>query len=115
MLSIIILSFIPILIMSILIFINFMFSKKKYYDFEKSSPFECGFNPLNPTNYSMSNQFIIISMIFLIFDIEFIVLITIIPMMNYNSLWFFSFFSIMIILFIGLFYEYNFNTLIWLK
>ncbi|NEV49082.1 hypothetical protein EUZ93_01035 [Wolbachia pipientis] len=58
-----------------LILLNFLISKKSFIDREKISPFECGFDPLSNNRIPFNINFFIIRLIFLIFDIEIILLI----------------------------------------
>ena len=62
-----------VLLIFFFIVIN-IFSKKKYFTEEKSRPFECGFNPkiLNRRRFSL--QFFLIAILFLVFDIELVIL-----------------------------------------
>lgn len=53
----------------LIILLNFI-SKKTYYDREKNSPFECGFDPKNLARLPFSLQFFLIALIFVIFDVE---------------------------------------------
>nr|AXS66146.1 NADH dehydrogenase subunit 3 [Tenebrionoidea sp. 23 KM-2017] len=102
-----------ICIMMILI-VN-MISKKTYKDREKSSPFECGFDPKSMARMPFSLQFFLIAVIFLIFDIEIVLLFPMIISLNmsnmYQYLFIFSFF--ILILLIGLYHEWNQGALNW--
>nr|WKK30223.1 NADH dehydrogenase subunit 3 [Ancistrocerus parietum] len=118
MINFMILSILPIFITFLLILINYFFSLKSKTDREKPSPFECGFNPLTNARLPFSMQFFIIGIMFLIFDIEIIILIPLIPSLklNYNpTLWFNSMFFILMILFLGLYYEWNENSITWMN
>nr|YP_010490493.1 NADH dehydrogenase subunit 3 [Paralepas cf. quadrata]UWM12979.1 NADH dehydrogenase subunit 3 [Paralepas cf. quadrata] len=70
------LSFLLALALSIaLILISSLLSKKTFYDQEKTSPFECGFDPKNSSRIPFSIRFFLIAIIFLIFDIEISILL----------------------------------------
>nr|AKS03964.1 NADH dehydrogenase subunit 3 [Spadella cephaloptera] len=83
-------------------------NNKSMLDKEKSSPFECGFDPGSISRLPFCIKFFLVAVIFLVFDIE-IALIIPIPM---------SFLSIQIFLMIlvgGLFYEWFYGGLDWMK
>jgi len=62
--------FISLLIPSILIILNYYISKKESTEREKPSSFECGFDPIRSARLPFSLQFFLITVIFLIFDVE---------------------------------------------
>nr|AZL93219.1 NADH dehydrogenase subunit 3 [Eurytoma sp. ZJUH_2016013] len=107
------------LIMSILLLMmmmNFLLSKKMFKNREKSSPFECGFDFMLSNRLPFSLQFYLISMIFLIFDVEITMILPMImsfSFMKYAVL--LNFLLILIILLIGLFMEWNEGALKWFK
>nr|WKK30217.1 NADH dehydrogenase subunit 3 [Ancistrocerus antilope] len=118
MLNYLILIIQPILIMLLLILINYLFSFKSKTDREEPSPFECGFNPLTHAHLPFSMQFFLIGIMFLIFDIEIIIMIPLIPSLNLNlnpMMWFNTTFFILMILFLGLMYEWNENSITWMN
>nr|AZL93289.1 NADH dehydrogenase subunit 3 [Hyposoter sp. ZJUH_2016018] len=86
MLILLIMMILFFMICMILMLLNFMFSKKKKLNREKNSPFECGFDPMMSSRLPFSMQFYMISIIFLIFDIEIIIFFPLIPSYLYNSL-----------------------------
>nr|WNX92436.1 NADH dehydrogenase subunit 3 [Morimospasma tuberculatum] len=102
---------INLLLISILNFI----SKKSFTDREKSSPFECGFDPKNPARLPFSLQFFLIAMIFLIFDVEITLLFPFIIMMKFSNImnYIFILLFFIIVLLIGLFHEWNQGSLDW--
>nr|YP_010034218.1 NADH dehydrogenase subunit 3 [Monochamus sparsutus]QOW83757.1 NADH dehydrogenase subunit 3 [Monochamus sparsutus] len=106
-----------ILIINILLVILLnLISKKSFSDREKSSPFECGFDPKNPARLPFSLQFFLIAVIFLIFDVEITLLFPLIMTLNisniFNYMMITSFF--IMILIIGLFHEWNQGALDWM-
>nr|YP_009114155.1 NADH dehydrogenase subunit 3 [Callerebia suroia]YP_009114168.1 NADH dehydrogenase subunit 3 [Elymnias hypermnestra]AHH92951.1 NADH dehydrogenase subunit 3 [Callerebia suroia]AHH92957.1 NADH dehydrogenase subunit 3 [Elymnias hypermnestra] len=104
------------MISCIFIFLSFLISKKSYLDREKCSPFECGFDPKCLPRIPFSLHFFLITMIFLIFDIEIALILPMIisfKMTNFILWWKISSFFIIILL-IGLYHEWNQNMLNWI-
>nr|ANJ70608.1 NADH dehydrogenase subunit 3 [Ocypus olens] len=90
-------------------------SKKTFMDREKSSPFECGFDPMSSSRLPFSIQFFLIAVIFLIFDVEITLLIPLIltlkisNLLNYMIITFFFLF----ILLWGIYHEWSQGALNW--
>nr|YP_010586361.1 NADH dehydrogenase subunit 3 [Melanotrichia acclivopennis]UZZ44149.1 NADH dehydrogenase subunit 3 [Melanotrichia acclivopennis] len=99
----------------IMITISFIISKKKFLMTEKNSSFECGFNPLSSPRTPFSMHFFLITVLFLIFDIEISIIIPFIIIINYSmSMNFYLLFNLfMLILILGLFHEWKQNILNW--
>nr|QWB85941.1 NADH dehydrogenase subunit 3 [Menesia sulphurata] len=99
----------------ILVILLNLISKKNIIDREKSSPFECGFDPKNPARLPFSLQFFLIAIIFLIFDVEITLLLPLIITLKISNLMNFSLISLffIIILILGLFHEWNQGALNW--
>lgn len=84
-------------------------------DREKTSPFECGFDPKNNARVPFSLRFFILAIIFIVFDIEIVLLIPI-PILN-------TFINtvqaeiagmlFLVILLLGLFHEWKEGSLNW--
>nr|YP_010271111.1 NADH dehydrogenase subunit 3 [Neptis thisbe]UJY98882.1 NADH dehydrogenase subunit 3 [Neptis thisbe] len=109
------LSFIMIIIPNIFMMISFILSKKSLLDREKCSPFECGFDPKSLARIPFSLHFFLITVIFLIFDVEIALIFPLIPtflVVNFLS-WFKISFFFIIMLLIGLYHEWNQNMLNW--
>nr|UJG10808.1 NADH dehydrogenase subunit 3 [Ips subelongatus]UUG47413.1 NADH dehydrogenase subunit 3 [Ips subelongatus]UUG47517.1 NADH dehydrogenase subunit 3 [Ips subelongatus]UUG47582.1 NADH dehydrogenase subunit 3 [Ips subelongatus]UUG47634.1 NADH dehydrogenase subunit 3 [Ips subelongatus] len=106
------------IISTILLILTFMLnfiSKKSFYDREKNSPFECGFDPKNLARLPFSLHFFLIAIIFIIFDVEltlFLPFILIFKISNLLTLSLCMSFFIIILL-IGLFHEQNQGSLDW--
>nr|YP_010697729.1 NADH dehydrogenase subunit 3 [Teredorus anhuiensis]WCF76527.1 NADH dehydrogenase subunit 3 [Teredorus anhuiensis] len=98
-----------------MILLSKVISKKMNYDQEKSSPFECGFNPQTHARLPFSIQFFLISMLFLIFDIEIALILPLIPIMKTSNIlyWWMSTSMFIMILLSGLYYEWNQGMLKW--
>nr|WNV22560.1 NADH dehydrogenase subunit 3 [Psylliodes dulcamarae] len=100
-----------IILMSMLNFI----SKKTFYDREKSSPFECGFDPKAPARLPFSLHFFLIAIIFLIFDVEITLILPLILTMKISNIMNYSYILTIFItiLLIGLYHEWNQGALNW--
>jgi NADH-ubiquinone oxidoreductase chain 3 len=89
--------------------------KKRILDREKSSPFECGFDPFSNSRIPFSLRFYIIAIIFLIFDVEIAILLPmpiIFPLIE-STTWLLVSTIFVLTLLIGLFHEWNFGALEW--
>jgi len=82
---------------------------------EKKSSFECGFNILSNNRVSFSNQFFIIAMLFLIFDIEIALILPYPLVREYNYMSKLIIFIFILVLLVGLLYEWNQMVLSWVK
>nr|YP_009689636.1 NADH dehydrogenase subunit 3 [Mansonia amazonensis]QEE94339.1 NADH dehydrogenase subunit 3 [Mansonia amazonensis] len=112
-----------LLMMSMIIFIITLFvmmlasliSKKTITDREKSSPFECGFDPMNYSRLPFSLRFFLIAIIFLIFDVEIALILPMIMVIKSSNLLIWSLTSMffIFILLVGLYHEWNQGALEW--
>ncbi|UNH49939.1 NADH dehydrogenase subunit 3 (mitochondrion) [Helicoverpa armigera] len=103
------------MISNIMMFLSIIISKKTYMDREKCSPFECGFDPKSSARIPFSLHFFLITVIFLIFDVEIALIFPIIKLFKLVNFFLWtkiSFFFILILL-IGLYHEWNQNMLNW--
>nr|QNG56320.1 NADH dehydrogenase subunit 3 [Palaestes scutellaris] len=113
--SLTLMMFLILIINFLLVLILNLISKKTFYDREKSSPFECGFDPKSSGRLPFSLQFFLIAVIFLIFDVEITLLFPMIILFNIsNIMYMFLIFSFFIfILLLGLYHEWNQGALSW--
>lgn len=75
--------------------------------------YECGFDPKSGTRLVFSYKFFLISILFIIFDVE-ISLIISIPFFIIKELGLLVFLIFIFVLFLGLLYEYYYGSLDWL-
>nr|YP_010385106.1 NADH dehydrogenase subunit 3 [Dolichopus ungulatus]UPL65116.1 NADH dehydrogenase subunit 3 [Dolichopus ungulatus] len=115
MLLIFMMGLLIIIIASVVMMLASILSKKSIIDREKSSPFECGFDPKSSSRLPFSLQFFLIAIIFLIFDVEIALILPIIVIMNFSNIlvWMITSMIFIIILLIGLYHEWNQGALNW--
>nr|YP_010958561.1 NADH dehydrogenase subunit 3 [Centrotypus laticornis]UXF57637.1 NADH dehydrogenase subunit 3 [Centrotypus laticornis] len=92
-------------------------TKKSTTEMQKMSPFECGFNPMSNKRMPFSTHFFMIAIIFLIFDVEVVIIMPMILVMKSTMIkyWMLTSMSLMMILLMGLYYEWNNGMLNWSK
>nr|QVL29180.1 NADH dehydrogenase subunit 3 [Ceratitis pallidula]QVL29193.1 NADH dehydrogenase subunit 3 [Ceratitis pallidula] len=115
MFSVSIMMFILIIITSVVMMLASILSKKSLTDREKCSPFECGFDPKSSSRLPFSLRFFLITIIFLIFDVEIALILPMILIITVSNIFMWSITSIIfiIILIIGLYHEWNQGMLNW--
>nr|YP_009685483.1 NADH dehydrogenase subunit 3 [Parribacus antarcticus]QDM38490.1 NADH dehydrogenase subunit 3 [Parribacus antarcticus] len=90
-------------------------SKKTIIDREKSSPFECGFDPNGSARMPFSLRFFLIAVIFLIFDVEITLLLPLVSIIELSNIFFYSATALifLIVLLFGLYFEWHLGALEW--
>nr|QDI93784.1 NADH dehydrogenase subunit 3 [Tuxedo cruralis] len=107
--------FLTMTISLILMFLCSIISKKNYMNREKMSPFECGFDPKSSSRIPFSSQFFLIAVLFLIFDIEIVIILPMIISLKTSNMmsWFTTSTTFMVILIMGLYHEWKNGILEW--
>nr|YP_009244948.1 NADH dehydrogenase subunit 3 [Amynthas pectiniferus]AMO27072.1 NADH dehydrogenase subunit 3 [Amynthas pectiniferus] len=84
-------------------------------DREKSTPFECGFDPKTTARIPFSMRFFLLAIIFIVFDIEIVLLMPIPTMLmtSYNPQTMIIYTLFVIVLIAGLIHEWNEGSLDW--
>nr|AQT19246.1 NADH dehydrogenase subunit 3 [Zeugodacus depressus]WGU15884.1 NADH dehydrogenase subunit 3 [Zeugodacus depressus] len=115
MFSIITMGSILMMITSIVMALASMLSKKALTDREKCSPFECGFDPKSSSRLPFSLRFFLITIIFLIFDVEIALILPMVLIISISNIFMWTITSIIfiLILIIGLYHEWNQGMLNW--
>nr|YP_009307951.1 NADH dehydrogenase subunit 3 [Myrianida brachycephala]AOR87124.1 NADH dehydrogenase subunit 3 [Myrianida brachycephala] len=111
MLFSIILMFLPLVILMLSLILTMRSNPSR----EKLSPFECGFDPTSSSRIPFSLRFFLLMVLFLVFDIE-IVLLLPLPLTILNTPMTFMFIPTIYFIFIlllGLFHEWNEGSLEW--
>nr|QHZ87483.1 NADH dehydrogenase subunit 3 [Coeliccia cyanomelas] len=92
-----------------------LLSKKSIINREKSSPFECGFDPFYVARIPFSMKFFLIAVIFLIFDVEIAIILPVIKSIESSIplMWMITFSLFILILLLGLYYEWFNGALEW--
>nr|YP_009509814.1 NADH dehydrogenase subunit 3 [Penion ormesi]AXF46481.1 NADH dehydrogenase subunit 3 [Penion ormesi] len=104
------------LVLSIVVMtLGWVLAKRAISDREKSSPFECGFDPIKSARLPFSLRFFLLAIIFLIFDVEIVLLFPILVSMvsSFSLSLVFGTFIFLVILILGLFHEWNEGSLDW--
>nr|YP_006234397.1 NADH dehydrogenase subunit 3 [Bothriocroton concolor]AET63045.1 NADH dehydrogenase subunit 3 [Bothriocroton concolor] len=106
-------------VLLIVFFFPFLFFFSKFWNLlskEKLSPFECGFDPFSQSRLPFSLKFFFIGIVFLIFDVEIIIILPFPILLQSKSLSIiFSFILINLVIMFGLIYEWNLGMIDWLK
>nr|QWT29500.1 NADH dehydrogenase subunit 3 [Erpobdella sp. JP-2021] len=104
---------IPILVYLISYFLFLRSSNDRH----KSSPFECGFDPYSYARIPFSTRFFMLAIIFIVFDIEIVLLMPTPIMMASLTEWsfMFTFYFLMLVLLLGLMHEWNEGSINWMS
>nr|YP_010286273.1 NADH dehydrogenase subunit 3 [Aphelenchoides medicagus]UKS08876.1 NADH dehydrogenase subunit 3 [Aphelenchoides medicagus] len=97
------------LLVFILYLLNFFISKKNFF-LAKNSSFESGFLSVGKIQKSFSIHFFIIMLMFVVFDVE---IVMILGFVISDMSFFFSFFLIFLFILLGLYMEWYYLKLVW--
>nr|BDH80263.1 NADH dehydrogenase subunit 3 [Ceriodaphnia dubia] len=111
----IIFCFLVFFVTCVVMLLSLILGKKNFLNREKTSPFECGFDSNCDHRLPFSLRFFLITIIFLIFDVEIVMLLpSIVTVMNSSIInWSTVFMVFLLILLGGVFHEWNQGALNW--
>uniref|UniRef100_UPI0030DE6285 NADH dehydrogenase subunit 3 n=1 Tax=Thrips brevicornis TaxID=3047594 RepID=UPI0030DE6285 len=106
-----------LIVTALLMGLSLTISKKSNNSREKMIPFECGFNFFNFARMPFSMQFFLIAIIFIIFDVEIILIVPLIPSIFKANLfkWTTTSLIFLVILILGILMEWKEKTFEWKK
>nr|YP_010564486.1 NADH dehydrogenase subunit 3 [Pilumnopeus makianus]UZA47101.1 NADH dehydrogenase subunit 3 [Pilumnopeus makianus] len=115
MYMLLLITLITLIISNLVMIISSILSKKTIMDREKISPYECGFDPKESARLPFSLRFFLIAVIFLIFDVEITLLLPIASTLTITNIfsWMTTGTLFLIILLLGLYYEWTQGALEW--
>nr|YP_009743666.1 NADH dehydrogenase subunit 3 [Euspira pila]QIE11969.1 NADH dehydrogenase subunit 3 [Euspira pila] len=115
MLSTVFSSTIGVMLSILVMGLGWILSKRALSDREKNSPFECGFDPIKSARLPFSLRFFLLAIIFLIFDVEIVLLFPVLVSigMSFSLNMMICSFIFLLILIVGLFHEWNEGSLDW--
>nr|BDG62538.1 NADH dehydrogenase subunit 3 [Ophiocten ludwigi] len=92
-----------------------LFLPNSNLDLQKSSPYECGFDPINSSRLPFSFRFFLVAILFLLFDLEIAILLPlpISIMADWSTSTILPFIIFILILALGLIYEWINGGLDW--
>nr|YP_009700152.1 NADH dehydrogenase subunit 3 [Ophiura sarsii]QEP94704.1 NADH dehydrogenase subunit 3 [Ophiura sarsii]QHT54201.1 NADH dehydrogenase subunit 3 [Ophiura sarsii]QYF07887.1 NADH dehydrogenase subunit 3 [Ophiura sarsii] len=105
---------ISIIITSLLFFVGQVLPQQSL-DLQKSSPYECGFDPINSSRLPFSFRFFLVALLFLLFDLEIAILLPlpISTLLVNSSAIIFPLIIFLLVLTAGLIYEWINGGLDW--
>nr|WNS64257.1 NADH dehydrogenase subunit 3 [Ficus subintermedia] len=108
-------SIIALVLSCVVMMLGWFLAKRALSDREKSTPFECGFDPIKSARLPFSLRFFLLAIIFLIFDVEIVLLFPILSSItnSFSLSLLMGTYIFLMILTLGLFHEWNEGSLDW--
>nr|YP_010489394.1 NADH dehydrogenase subunit 3 [Schistodesmus spinosus]UWM10808.1 NADH dehydrogenase subunit 3 [Schistodesmus spinosus] len=100
----------------ILLLVGLFLGVSFYVGREKVSPFECGFDPIGSSRVPFSLRFFLLAVIFVVFDVEIVLLFPVVMMVGDPYMWVGSYLALLaflVLLFGGVIHEWREGSLEW--
>lgn len=102
------------ILISVILYSVVLLITYKQYDIEKVSAYECGFHPFEDTREKFNVRFYLVSILFIIFDLEISFLFPwAVNLRNIDMFGFWTMFLFLVILTVGFIYEWLKGALDW--
>nr|YP_009488385.1 NADH dehydrogenase subunit 3 [Trachypeplus jacobsoni]AWD31644.1 NADH dehydrogenase subunit 3 [Trachypeplus jacobsoni] len=117
MLKLTIMLFLTLTLSTVMCILYQLINKKMIMERNKMTPFECGFDPKSSSRLPFSTQFFLIGILFLIFDVELVMIMPMIITLKKSNMimWYMTSVSIIMILIVGLYYEWKNGVIEWIN
>nr|AKG95407.1 NADH dehydrogenase subunit 3 [Trachelipus rathkii]ASN74433.1 NADH dehydrogenase subunit 3 [Trachelipus rathkii] len=104
-----------LVISTTLLLLSPLLGNKQNSNFEKGTPFECGFDPLGSGQLNFSIRFFLIAVVFMIFDVEIALLLPLVvtTLSGNYMIWVFNSVVFLLVLTLGTFFEWKEGALEW--
>nr|YP_008802630.1 NADH dehydrogenase subunit 3 [Anodonta anatina]AGS17955.1 NADH dehydrogenase subunit 3 [Anodonta anatina]AGS17969.1 NADH dehydrogenase subunit 3 [Anodonta anatina]AGS17983.1 NADH dehydrogenase subunit 3 [Anodonta anatina]AGS17997.1 NADH dehydrogenase subunit 3 [Anodonta anatina]AGS18011.1 NADH dehydrogenase subunit 3 [Anodonta anatina] len=100
----------------ILLVVGMFLGMSFYGGREKPSPFECGFDPMGSSRVPFSLRFFLLAVIFVVFDVEIILLFPAVMIVGSSWMWVSSYLALLVFLLLllgGVVHEWREGSLEW--
>nr|YP_009373417.1 NADH dehydrogenase subunit 3 [Neotrigonia margaritacea]AQT38487.1 NADH dehydrogenase subunit 3 [Neotrigonia margaritacea] len=104
------------IISGVLLFVSFVVDSKENVHREKSSAFECGFDPMGSSRVPFSLRFFLLAVIFVVFDVETVLLFPAVMCFmlgTMDEMGVFVLVCFLVVLFVGVLHEWREGSLEW--
>nr|ADI75207.1 NADH dehydrogenase subunit 3 [Sinohyriopsis cumingii]AIT70419.1 NADH dehydrogenase subunit 3 [Sinohyriopsis cumingii]BBN23939.1 NADH dehydrogenase subunit 3 [Sinohyriopsis cumingii] len=100
----------------VLLFVGLFLGVSFFVGREKSSPFECGFDPIGSSRVPFSLRFFLLAVIFVVFDVEIVLLFPAVMVVGSSWVWVGGYVMLLVflvLLFVGVIHEWREGSLEW--
>nr|YP_010148855.1 NADH dehydrogenase subunit 3 [Unio mancus]QQV69759.1 NADH dehydrogenase subunit 3 [Unio mancus] len=107
---------VAVLLGFVLLCVGLFLGVSLYIGREKVSPFECGFDPMGSSRVPFSLRFFLLAVIFVVFDVEIVLLFPVVVVMGGSWMWVKSYLALLVflvLLFGGVVHEWREGSLEW--